>query len=273
MTHIITHDNISLYLKIWGQGRPVFLIHGWPLSADSWDEVAMALVDAGYQTIAYDRRGFGRSDQPWDGYDYDTLADDLADVMRNCGASDATLVGFSMGGGEVVRYMAKHAGLNVRSIALISSVVPYMLQAEDNPLGVPEATFDAMSKAIMKDRARFFASFFEDFFGVGVMSHPVSRELLEWTRSVGMHASLKATVDCVTAFGATDFRPDLKSIHVPTLIIHGTTDKTVPIDATGRAAAAAIPSSTLLEYEGAPHGLFATHRDQLVNDLLAFLKR
>jgi len=273
MTHIITRDNISLYVKIWGQGRPVILIHGWPLSADSWDEVAIELAKAGYQTIAYDRRGFGRSDQPWTGYDYDTLAEDLADVMKNCGASDATLIGFSMGGGEVVRYMANHAGLNVRSIALVSSIVPYMLQTEDNPHGVPQSTFDEMAAAIISDRASFFASFFNDFFGVGMLSNPVSSELLEWTRSVGMQASLKATVDCVTAFATTDFRPDLPSIQVPTLIIHGTADKTVPIDATGRAAANAIMKSTLLEYDGAPHGLFATHRERLVNDLLAFLER
>jgi len=273
MTHFITRDNISLYVKIWGKGRPVILIHGWPLSADSWDEVAMSLADAGYQTIAYDRRGFGRSDQPWDGYDYDTLAEDLADVMKNCGASDATLVGFSMGGGEVVRYMANHAGLNVRSIALVSSIVPYMLQTKDNPHGVPKATFDEMSKAITSERAAFFSSFFKDFFGTGMVSSSVSNELLEWTRSVGMQASLKATVDCASAFATTAFRLDLQSIQVPTLIIHGTADKTVPIDATARAAASAIPKSILLEYEGAPHGLFATHRERLVKDLLAFLKR
>lgn len=273
MPYITTRDGVTLYTKIWGEGRPVILIHGWPLSADSWDEVAMALADAGYQTIAYDRRGFGRSGQPWDGYEYDSLAEDLADVMKHCGASHATLVGFSMGGGEVVRYMTNHAGLNVRSIALVSSIVPYMLQARDNPHGVPKATFDKMSQAIMSDRAAFFASFFDDFFGVGMLTNPVSNELLEWTRSVGMQASLKATVDCATAFATTDFRPDLKSIQVPTLIIHGTADKTVPIDATGRAAASVIASSTLLEYEGAPHGLFATHRERLVNDLLAFLKQ
>jgi len=273
MTHITIRDNISLGVKIWGQGRPVILIHGWPLSADSWDEVAISLANAGYQTIAYDRRGFGRSDQPWDGYDYDTLAEDLADVMKSCGASDATLVGFSMGGGEVVRYMANHAGLNVRSIALVSSIVPYMLQTENNPHGVPEATFHEMSTAMTSDRAAFFASFFNDFFGVGTLSKPVSNELLEWTRSVAMQASLKATVDCATSFATTDFRPDLESIQVPTLIIHGTADKTVPIAATSRAAASAIPKSTLIEYEGAPHGLFATHRERLTKDLLAFLRQ
>ena len=273
MPYITTRDNDSLYAKIWGKGRPVILIHGWPLSADSWDDIAMTLAEAGYQTIAYDRRGFGRSGQPWDGYDYDSLTEDLADVMKFCRVKDATLVGFSMGGGEVARYMTNHAGLNVRSIALVSSIVPYMMQTEDNPQGVPAETFVEMYNALRTDRAAFFASFFKDFFGVGIVSKPVSPELLEWTRSIGMQASLKAIVDCANAFATTDFRPDLKSIKVPTLIVHGTEDKTVPIDASSRAAANAIPNSTLLEYEGAPHGLFATHRERLIEDLLAFLKQ
>jgi non-heme chloroperoxidase len=273
MAIITTRDNVSIYAKIWGQGRPVILIHGWPLSADSWDDVAMSLVEAGYQTIAYDRRGFGRSGQPWDGYDYNTLSDDLADVMKFCKVEEATLVGFSMGGGEVARYMTNHSGMHVRSIALVSSIVPYMLQTLDNPQGVPAETFAAMDKALRTDRAAFMASFFKDFFGVGIGSKPVSNELLEWTRSIAMQASLKATVQCANAFANTDFRPDLKSIRVPALIVHGTEDKTVPINASGRAAAIAIPNSTLHEYQGAPHGLFATHRDKLTEDLLAFLKQ
>ncbi len=273
MANITTRDNVSIYAKIWGQGRPVILIHGWPLSADSWDDVAMSLVEAGYQTIAYDRRGFGRSGQPWDGYDYNTLSDDLADVMKFCKVEEATLVGFSMGGGEVARYMTNHSGMHVRSIALVSSIVPYMLQTLDNPQGVPAETFVEMDKALRTDRAAFMASFFKDFFGVGIGSKPVSNELLEWARSVAMQASLKATVQCANAFANTDFRPDLKSIHVPALIVHGTADKTVPIDASGRAAAIAIPNSTLHEYDGAPHGLFATHREKLTEDLLAFLKQ
>lgn len=174
MPCITIRDNVQLYVKIWGKGRPVVLIHGWPLSADSWDDVALPLVEAGYQTIAYDRRGFGRSGQPWDGYDYDTLSDDLADVIKFCQAKEATLVGFSMGGGEVARYMTNHSGMHVRSIALVSSIVPYMLQTEDNPLGVPAETFADMHKALRTDRAAFMASFFKDFFGVEIMSKPVS---------------------------------------------------------------------------------------------------
>lgn len=164
MPWITTRDNVSLYAKIWGKGRPVVLVHGWPLSADSWDDIAITLAEAGYQTIAYDRRGFGRSEQPWGGYDYDSLTEDLADVMECCHIKEATLVGFSMGGGEVARYMTNHAGRNVRSIALVSSIVPCMLQAEDNPEGVPAAVFAEMDKALRNDRAAFFASFFKDFF-------------------------------------------------------------------------------------------------------------
>ncbi|MEO8536322.1 MAG: alpha/beta hydrolase [Betaproteobacteria bacterium] len=272
MPYVTTSDNTHLFVKDWGSGRPVVLLHGWPLSADSWDDQAMALADAGYRAIAYDRRGFGRSTQPWSGYDYDTLADDLAVVIDKTGATGATIVGFSMGGGEVARYMSRHGGKSVVKAALISSVVPYMLKAADNPQGTPQKTFDEIGKALQDDRAKFFGSFFPDFFGVGVMSHPVSDELLQWARSVSMQASLKATLACAKAFATTDFRPDLAAFRVPTLIVHGTGDKIVPIDAAGRAAERGIKQSRLLEYEGAPHGLFATEKTRLTNDLLAFLE-
>lgn len=274
MPHITTRDNITLRTKVWGtSGRPVVLIHGWPLSADTWDEIAIPLADAGFRTIAYDRRGFGGSDQPWGGYDYDSLADDLQDVMHSHRAEDATLVGFSMGGGEVARYMSRHQGQNVRSAALIASIVPYMLKTPDNPDGVPAATFDEMTVGMQDDRAAFFASFFDDFYGVNSVSSPVSSELLQWTRSLAMQASLKATLACAESFATTDFRADLPQIQVPTLIIHGTNDQIVPIDATARQTAKAIVNSTLLEYEGAPHGLLVTHRQRLIEDLLTFLQQ
>ena len=273
MTYITTRDNTKLYVKDWGSGRPVILLHGWPLSADSWDDQAMGIADAGFRAIAYDRRGFGRSEQPWSGYNYDTLADDLAAVVEETGATDAALVGFSMGGGEVARYMSRHGGKNVAQAVLISSVVPYMLKTADNPDGVDQATFDQMTEGIKQDRAHFFASFFRDFYGVGLVSHPVSDEVLEWSRNVSMQASLKATLDCAKAFATTDFRPDLATFSVPTLIIHGTDDKTVPIDATARAAARGIPHAKLIEYDGAPHGLFAKHKERLTSDLLAFLRQ
>ena len=272
MGYITTRDNTKLYVKDWGRGRPVILMHGWPLSADSWDDQAVAIAEAGFRAIAYDRRGFGRSDQPWDGYTYDTLADDLAAVIEESGATDAALVGFSMGGGEVARYMSRHGGKNVAQAVLVASVVPYMLQTADNPDGVPQATFDQMTEGMKQDRAHFFAGFFKDFYGVGLVSQPVSDEVIEWSRSVSMQASLKATLACAKAFATTDFRPDLAAFsQVPTLIIHGTSDKTVPIDATGRAASRGIPHAKLIEYDGAPHGLFATHKERLTNDLLAFL--
>jgi len=273
MTFITTNDNTKLYVKDWGTGRPVILMHGWPLSADSWDDQAMAIADAGFRAIAYDRRGFGRSEQPWNGYNYDTLSDDLASVIKETGATDAAIVGFSMGGGEVARYMSRHKGANVSQAALISSIVPYMLKTEDNPNGTDQATFEQMTEAMKQDRAKVFASFFKDFYGVGLISHPVSDELLEASRNTAMQASLKATLDCAKAFATTDFRPDLKAFSVPTLIIHGTEDKTVPIDASGRAAAKGIAKSKLIEYDGAPHGLFATHKEQLTTDLLEFLRQ
>jgi len=273
MTYITTKDSTKLYVKDWGAGRPVILMHGWPLSGDSWDDQAIAIADAGFRAIAYDRRGFGRSEQPWDGYNYDTLADDLASVIEETGATDAAIVGFSMGGGEVARYMSRHAGKNVSQAALISSVVPYMLKTEDNPDGTDQATFDQITEGIKQDRPGFFASFFKDFYGVGYISHSVSDELLEASRNTAMQASLKATLSCAEAFATTDFRPDLASFTVPTLIIHGTADKTVPIDAAGRAAAKGIANAELIEYDGAPHGLFATHKEQLTADLLGFLRQ
>ena len=271
MGYITTRDDAKLYVKDWGRGRPVILMHGWPLSADSWDDQAVAIADAGFRAVAYDRRGFGRSEQPWEGYNYDTLADDLAAVIEETGATDAAIVGFSMGGGEVARYMSRHGGKNVAQAVLVSSVVPYMLQTADNPEGVPQATFDQMTEGMKEDRAHFFEGFFKDFYGVGLVTQPVSDEVLAWSRNVAMQASLKATLACAEAFATTDFRPDLAAFSVPTLIIHGTSDKTVPIDATGRAAARGIPQAKLIEYDGAPHGLFVTHKDRLTSDLLAFL--
>jgi len=178
-----------------------------------------------------------------------------------------------MGGGEVARYMSRHGGKHVSQAALISSVVPYMLKTADNPQGTDQSVFAQMTAGMQQDRAHFFAGFFKDFFGVGLLSSPVSEELLESARSVALQASLKATLACAQAFATTDFRGDLAAFSVPTLIIHGTADKTVPIDASGRAAARGIPQAKLIEYEGAPHGIFATHKQQLTSDLLAFLKQ
>ncbi|MDP3675935.1 MAG: alpha/beta hydrolase [Novosphingobium sp.] len=272
MHMIETRDGTHLYHKVWGEGRPVVLIHGWPLSADSWDPIANALADAGFKAISYDRRGFGRSAQPSGGYDYDTFADDLAAVMdKTCGGQDTALVGFSMGGGEIARYLSRHQGKGVSKVALVSSVVPYMLQTDDNPEGVPQATFDQMTEGMLKDRAAFFTGFFDDFFGVGWVSSPVSDEVLDLAWFTAMQAGLRPTLAAAKAFATTDFRPDLAHFKVPTLLIHGTADKTVPIAATARAVAKAVPHAQLIEYDGEPHGVFATQTDRLISDLLAFL--
>lgn len=273
MPMIETRDGTALYYKQWGEGPPVILLHGWPLSADSWDDGALALAEAGFRAIAYDRRGFGRSDQPWQGYDYDTLSDDLADVIAATGAGEAALVGFSMGGGEVARYMSRHDGAGIAKAALIASVVPYMLKTPDNPEGTPQEAFDQMAKGMTEDRAKFFTDFFKSFFGISLTDHPTSDDEAHHAWIVAMQAGLRPTLACAKAFATTDFRPDLAAFSVPTLIIHGTGDKTVPIDASARAAAASIVGATLIEYDGAPHGLFATHKRKLIEDLVGFLKR
>jgi non-heme chloroperoxidase len=272
MPYIKTRDGTDLYVKDWGSGRPVILLHGWPLNADSWDDQALGLAEAGHRVIAYDRRGFGRSGQPFSGYDYDTLADDLATVIEATGASDAALVGFSMGGGEVARYMSRHGGKGVAQAGLVSSVVPYVLQDDSNPDGVPGAQLDQIKAGLLKDRPHFLAGFAQDFYGVGWISSPVSQEVLDWSLMMAMQAGLKGTVTCVDSFGRTDFRPDLPAFTVPTLIIHGTADKTVPIDASARAAARGIAQATLIEYDGSPHGLLATDKDRVTQDLLEFLR-
>jgi pimeloyl-ACP methyl ester carboxylesterase len=267
-----TRDGTQLYVKTWGEGQPVVLIHGWPLSSDSWDPVSHALAEAGYKAIAYDRRGFGRSQQPSHGYDYDTFADDLGAVIEgHAGGHDVALIGFSMGGGEIARYLSRHAGKGVSRVALVSSVVPYMLQTDGNPNGVPQATFDQMTAGMLDDRAKFFTGFFKDFYGVGMLTHPVSDEVLHLSWITAMQAGLRPTLKAANAFATTDFRPDLTSFTMPTLLIHGTADKTVPIDATAREVANAVPHATLIEYDGEAHGVFATQTGRLTQDLLDFL--
>jgi pimeloyl-ACP methyl ester carboxylesterase len=269
---IQTRDETQLFVKTLGEGRPVVLIHGWPLSSDSWDPVMIALAEHGYRAIAYDRRGFGRSDHAPRGYDYDTFSDDLAEVMAATGATqDVALVGFSMGGGEIARYMSRHAGKGVSQVALISSVVPYMLKTDDNPNGVDESVFQQMTDGMKTDFRHFFTGFIKDFYGVGLLSHPVSDEELRWAWMTAMKASQYATIQSAAAFAHTDFRGDLPSFTVPTLVVHGNADATVPIEATGRVVADQVPGAQFVEYPGAPHGVFATHTQRLSEDLLRFL--
>lgn len=272
MNNIQTTDNVKLRVKDWGRGRAVVMMHGWPLSSDTFDDLGMAIAGAGMRAIAYDRRGFGRSQQPWDGYDYDTLADDLAAVIDQTGAEDVTLVGFSMGGGEVARYLSRHGAAKIKQAILIASIVPYMLKTGDNPNGVEQSVFDGMAGKITADRAAFWAAFFKDFYGVSDGAQPVSPEVIEWSREVSMQASLRATLECARSFSSTDLRPDLASFTVPTLILHGTADKIVPIDASARAAAKGTTGGRLIEYDGAPHGLLASHKSQVARDVMRFLE-
>ncbi|MBB6124178.1 alpha/beta fold hydrolase [Sphingobium subterraneum] len=270
--YIDAGDGTKLHVKDMGEGQPVILIHGWPLTGDMWEYQVVALLEAGYRVITYDRRGFGQSGHPAGAYDYDRLADDLAAIVDHLDLSSVDLVGFSMGGGEVVRYLRRHGSSKVRRAVLVASVVPYMLKDDSNPDGVDSSDFDTMRAQIREDRFAFLQTFGKQFYGVGLVSRPVSQALLDWTFTLGIMASPLATLRCLDAFAETDFRPDLASVDVPTLIIHGTSDKTVPIDPTARAAAAGIAQATLIEYDGEPHGLFATVPDRLNADLLDFLR-
>jgi non-heme chloroperoxidase len=271
MSYLTTSDATKIYYNDIGQGEPVVLIHGWPLNSDMWEYQRQALVDRGFRVISYDRRGFGKSSQPIGPYDYDTFAADLKALMEELDLNNARLVGFSMGGGEIARYLARYGAKRVAKAALISSVVPYVLKTADNPEGADESALKEMITQLKEDRPKFLAGFTKQFFGVGMISHPVSPEMMNWASYLAFQASPKATIDCVNAFGKTDFRPDLKAFTIPTLVIHGTADKNVPIGATGDAAAKGIANAKYLRYEGAPHGLFITHKNQLIEDLVSFL--
>ncbi len=273
MPYAKAKDGTMLYYKDWGRGDPVVLLHGWPLSADTWDAAAIKLVEAGKRCIMPDRRGFGRSDQPWDGHDYDTYADDVAAILEDAGISEpVALVGFSMGGGEVARFLTKQGKGRVSKAVLASSVVPHVAQSDANPDGVPESKLQEMTEQMKTDRAAFMHTFFKTFFGVGMVSSPISEQVLMNAWRQAMMAGLRPTLAAAKAFSYTDFTPDLKSFDgVPTLCIHGTADNTVPIDATGRVVAAKVPSAKLIEYEGSPHGLFETDKDRFCDDLVTFL--
>lgn len=271
MPFIDLKDGARLHVKDMGQGRPVILIHGWPLTGDMFEYQTVALLEAGYRVITYDRRGFGQSSHPASGYNYDVFADDLAAVLDGLDLRDAALVGFSMGGGEIARYLARHGASRVSRAVLVASVVPYLLKDDTNPNGIDAGVFEDMKAQIREDRFAFLQSFAKMFYGVGLVSRPVSQGVLDWSFVLAIMASPKATMDCVDAFGRTDFRPDLAAFTIPTLIIHGTADQTVPIDPSARAAANGITGARLIEYEGEPHGLFATVPDRLNQDLVAFL--
>ena len=264
---------VELYYEDWGQGRPVVLIHGWPLDHQMWEYQSVFLASRGLRVIAYDRRGFGKSSKPWTGYDYDTLADDLKALLDALELQDVTLVGFSMGGGEVARYMSRHRGERVSKVAFVSAVTPYLLKTDDNPEGVDASTFQQMLDGLNKDRADFLNNFAKTFYGSAVLGLGVAVSVAQgqWTLSMAMPASPKATLDCVNAFAATDFRQDLAAVHVPALVIHGDNDQTVPIANSGERTAQLLPHAQYLVYADAPHGLHLLNKDRLNNDLLSFV--
>ena len=265
------NEKLQLFYEDLGTGNPIIFISGWPLSHQMWEYQLTPLRELGFRGIAYDRRGFGKSDQSLNSYDYDVLADDLKNLIDELDVDNVTLIGFSMGGGEVIRYCSKYNCEKVSRIILISSVVPYLLKTEDNPDGVPLEEFLQFDELIRKDRPAFLSTFGKHFYGVNIISHPVSSGILEWTNALALPASQKAMLSCMQSFSQTDFRNELGSVNVPALIIHGDSDKTVPVEPTGAQAAKLIAGSIYKVYPGAPHGLFITHKDVLNRDIVSFV--
>lgn len=266
-----TREEIRIAYSDYGQGKPVILIHGWPLSREMWEYQLEDLVNAGLRVIKYDRRGFGKSSKPWDGYDYDSLTDDLKAIIEQLDLNEITLVGFSMGGGEVARYFGKYGGERIVKAVLISSVTPYLLKTGDNPNGVDQSVFDDLLEKIRTDRIGFLDDFGRSFFGASMVSHPLSKPLLEYYRMLASVATARSTLECVISYSSTDFRDDIKKINVPTLIIHGDADKIVPVEVSSDRIAETISGSQYLIYNDAPHGLFYTHRERLNRDLVSFI--
>ncbi|WP_370589970.1 alpha/beta fold hydrolase [Undibacterium sp. 14-3-2] len=268
-----TKDGVDIYYKDWGSGQPIVFCHGWPLNSDSWESQMIFLASQGYRCIAHDRRGHGRSSQPWSGNDMDHYADDLAQLMDLLDLKNAVLFGFSTGGGEVARYLGRHGSKRVAKAGLISAVPPLMVKREDNPGGVPIKVFDDMRAASLADRSQLYLNIAGGpFFGFNRPGAKVSQGLIYSWWAQGMQAGHKNTYDSIKAFSETDFRDDLKKITVPTLVVHGDDDQIVPVEIAGPLSAKLLKNSKLLVYKGAPHGLTDTHKDQLNTDMLAFIK-
>jgi non-heme chloroperoxidase len=273
MPTLTTKDGTQIYYKDWGSGQPVVFSHGWPLSADAWEDQMIFLADRGYRCIAHDRRGHGRSSQPWTGNEMNTYADDLAELTEALDLKDAVHVGHSTGGGEVARYIGRHGSKRVAKAVLISAVPPLMLQTAANPGGLPIAVFDQIRAGVLNDRSQFFEDLSEPFYGANRPGSKVSQGLRDSFWLQGMMAGHKAAFDCIKAFSETDFTEDLEKFDVPTLVLHGDDDQIVPIGASAMRTSKLVKGATLKVIPGAPHGLCSTLKEQVNSELLAFLQR
>jgi non-heme chloroperoxidase len=269
---VTMRDGAQIYYKDWGTGEPVMFSHGWPLNSDSWEAQMEAIASRGFRCIAHDRRGHGRSTQTWDGNEMNTYADDLATLIEALDLTGVTLVGFSTGGGEVARYIGRHGTSRVKRVVLVAAVPPFMLKTADNPGGVPIEVFDGIRAGSRNDRSQLYHDLADGpFFGGNREGQNPSRGMRDAFWLQGMQSGHRNALECIAAFSATDFRPDLDKIDVPTLVIHGDDDQVVPYSVGGKASAARIKGATLKTYKGAPHGITDTHKEQLSNDLLDFL--
>jgi non-heme chloroperoxidase len=269
---VTTKDGTEIFYKDWGNGQPVVFSHGWPLTGDAWEDQMWYVVSNGFRAVAHDRRGHGRSSQPWDGNDMNTYADDLAAVIERLDLRDVVLVGHSTGGGEITRYMARHGTERVAKAVLVGAIPPIMLQSDANPDGLPRSVFDGLRASVERDRSQFWKDFAIPFYGGNRDGAQVSQGLIDAFWLMSMTVSFKAAYDCIKAFSETDQTEDCKRIDVPTLIIHGDDDQIVPIGISAQRSSKLIKNSTLHVYPGAPHGLTATHQDEFNADLLAFIK-
>ncbi|HXE32202.1 MAG TPA: alpha/beta hydrolase [Terriglobales bacterium] len=268
-----TRDDTMLYYKDWGTGPAIVLSHGWPLDADAWDPQMLFLAQRGFRVIAHDRRGHGRSSQPWGGHTMDQYADDLAELLHHLEVKDAILVGHSTGGGEVVRYLARHGEKRVAGLVLISAVPPRLLKTEKNPGGIPLSAFDQIRDAVIKDRPQFLSDFSLMFYGYNRPGAKASEGVRRAFWLQGMLASVNGFYDCIRAFSETDQTEDLRKIEVPTLVIQGDDDQVVPIDISGRLSVKLVKNGTLKVFPGAPHGLCTTHADAINQELIGFVQQ